>query len=126
VKRRVASEASQHHVNDSGINHGLAVLRQDFLVFAEAAIVAEPRKRSFNDPASGKKHAAMVIIGAFHDRKEPASAGENPVDQGLPLLPTSGPDERQAFKAFLFGPLAEGLRPSPFLDTGFMHENDQA
>ena len=48
------SEPPQHQVYHGDINHGFAAFWQHFIVLAQAAIFAQPAKRSFDNPTPPK------------------------------------------------------------------------
>src|SRR5688572_8690786 len=76
------------------MNKGFASRGQIFIVFAQAAIKAEPSESSLNDPPPWENDEAFHIIGSSDDFKvnpTVAAQSSHPLDQ-FPAIARIGPN----------------------------------
>ena len=106
------------------VNHGFAVARQDFIVFAQDTVMAQPSKGALDDPATRQEDKAFAAFRSFDDREDPVADGLHPGDQPTDIVAAIGPDQAQppmttphSFQ-YSFGSVL-------LLDAGRVHDHHQ-
>ena len=82
-----------HQVNHRDVDHRFATVRQRLIVFAQSAVLAQPRKRAFDDPTLGQDHE-LARLAAFDDLNHTAMGVLGPIKE-LTAIPAVGPDDFQ-------------------------------
>lgn len=92
-----SAEPLQHQSDHSDLNHGLAVLDDFLVVFAESPTVAQPSERAFDQPPLGQHLKADLAFQLAHDFQNPTAPLLQPFDE-LSGVAAVGPDQRDRRK----------------------------
>jgi hypothetical protein len=115
----------QHYIYHGDKDHGLAALRQGFIVLGQASVTAKPREGALYDPAFGQDDKPFYE-GSSDDLDRTAEQNIGPVNQESRVAAVR-PDELQARETPTHAP-DQQLRPVAILHICRMHDqgHDQA
>jgi hypothetical protein len=68
----------EHELDHGDLNHGFTVFGEFLIVLAQSAIVTQPSKRPFHDPAFGKDLKTYLFTQLSHDFQRPATPPMQP------------------------------------------------
>lgn len=85
----------QHQVDHYDVDHILAGLWKQFIVFAQPAVPIQPSECSLHDPTPGQDGESLGRIAAFDNLDRPAGERLDPGFE-LPGIPPVGPNFLQA------------------------------
>jgi hypothetical protein len=93
--KSASGETAKHEPDHGDVDHRLAGIGEVLVVFAQAALTAEPAEGSLHDPPTWQHLETFDVVGTLHDLETDwVSFPERP-DPGdqLPSVATVGPDE---------------------------------
>ncbi len=88
-----SAESLQHQADHGNLNHGLAVLDEFLVIFAEPTGMAKPCERALDHPSPWQQLKTDLVLQLANDLQYPAAAPMQPLDQ-LPGVCAIGPHQR--------------------------------
>src|SRR5512145_432128 len=70
----------EHYTNHSNLNHCFTYIHPIFIIFAEPAMLIQPCKGSFDNPATWKKMKTFGSLWAGDDFQSPSEIFPDPSD----------------------------------------------
>jgi len=110
-----------HQVNHGKLDHSFTAIGERLIVFTQAAILSQPRKRPFDHPASGQHRKTFNVLTTFDNLQDPAAKIRSPVNE-LACVSTIGPDQRQPTETTHQFPQNQ-LSTVTILNTGCVHNH---
>lgn len=115
------TESVKHELDAGDWHHRFAVKGEIFIVFAQAALMFQPSKGSFHDPAFGKQMKSRGVSQLLDNFQGPTTPALEPLDQ-FPRVPPIGPDSRDVGKPGSHSD-EQQLRTIAILHIGTMHHH---